>query len=150
MFRQRLDLVTLGVASPYPAALWITLRQSFLVKQESARIVFRVVILRDKDQIGSFAVLLDSAASAAPYEYTFDAFAGVSPLPETMLISAQAEVILLPAGTDLAQIDANTYKGDPDTAGTVLSNPVRINLGTPCPTQAAPAPPASTAGKESP
>jgi len=126
--RYRLDLVTLDVAPPYPETLWLTLRQSFAQKLESTPVVFRAVISRDNTPIALFNFLIDPDAPLTPYEYTFNAFEGLSSLPETMLISAQAEIIILPAGTDPAQIDVDTYEGTPEVTGAVLSNPVRINL----------------------
>jgi hypothetical protein len=45
-----------------------------------------------------------------------------------MLVYAQAELILLPPGTDPATVDAKSVTGTADTTGTSVGNPVRINF----------------------
>lgn len=133
--RQQLDLATLAVAPPYPTELWITMRLSLTSPLEDVRVIFRAAVFRDKQKIKSFAWLLDSNKPATPCEYTFDAFAGLDPLPKTLLISGQAVVILLPEDADPAEIDIEAYAGDPEHTGAVLSNPIRINRTTPGPPQ---------------
>ena len=88
----------------------------------------RVKIFRENDAIGAFEGVFGADATKKPVEFSLDALAGLAAAPATMLVHAQAEVILLPAGTDLATVDAKTAAGTSATTGTVLSNPIRVNF----------------------
>jgi hypothetical protein len=52
----------------------------------------------------------------------------MAPLPETTLVIAETDAVLLPPTTDLSTIDVATVQGTAQTQSVLLSNPIRINF----------------------
>jgi hypothetical protein len=128
-FRKKLVMTTADVTPPAPKEFWVTfiLQSSSAFKE--APVVVRGKILRDDSEIGAFATVLGADAMKTPFKQDVDALAGLAAAPNTMLVHAEAEVILLPEGTDPATVDPKTAPGTPDTTGSVLSTPMRVNFG---------------------
>jgi hypothetical protein len=126
--RHRLVMTTVDVTPPAPKELWVSFRLISSTAFKERPVAVRAKLFRDGAEIGTFDAVLGADATKQPVEKTVDVLAGLSAAPATMLVHAQAEVILLPAGTDPAAVDAKTASGAPDTTGAVLSNPVRINI----------------------
>lgn len=126
--RQRPTMATADIAPPAPKELWVTFTLKSLQPFAERPAAVRIKILRENDVIGSFDAVMGADATKKPAEYSLDVLAGLSAAPATMLVHAQAEVILLPAGTDIATTDPAKVTGTPTTTGTLLSNPVRINF----------------------
>ena len=128
-FRKKLVLTAVDVAPPAPKEFWVTfiLQSSSAFKE--APVVVRGKVFRDDSEVGAFATVLGADATTKPFKQDVDVVAGLSTAPNTMLVHAEAEVILLPEGTDPATVDPKTVTGTLDTTGSVLSNPMRINFG---------------------
>jgi len=126
--RGDLDLVTVTVKPPHPQELPLELtmksKQAFPVRP----LLVRLTIVRDKKPIDSQAVTVAGDAIKRPFAYTFDALKGVEQAPGSMLLHAEAEIIMLPAGADVEAIDPATVKADPEWTGAKVSNPVRVNF----------------------
>jgi len=128
-FRQKLVMTTVDVAPPAPKEFRVTLTLTSSSAFNEAPVAVRAKVFRDEAEVGYFAVALGADAMKRPFEHSVDVLAGLSSAPNTMLVHAEAEVILLPAGTDPATVDLKATKGTPDTTGSLLSNPMRINFG---------------------
>lgn len=129
--RNHLDLTTLTIGPPHPKEVYVSFRVEASKPFTEGPVALRAKILRDNHEIGSFATLLGADAASQPYEQAVNVLAGLEAVPDTLLVHAQAEVILLPAGTDPARVDVRTVSGTPDSTGSVLSNPVRVNFKRP-------------------
>jgi len=91
-------------------------------------VVVRTKVFRDNTKIDEFAVVLGEDARGKPFVQTLNVLSGLPAVPASFLVHAQADVILLPAGTDPKTVDPKAVSAAADTTGTVLSNPVRINF----------------------
>ncbi len=125
----RLLMTTVGIATPFPAQLQVTFRFECIRRLEPIPVAMRVKIFRDKEPIATFALFFDPAWTLKPYEQTFDVMTGLSSAPPTLLIHAEAELVMLPPGTDTAKLDPNTATGPPDMTGILIGGPMRINFG---------------------
>ncbi len=156
--KQRLNSATVNISDPKPAELWVKVAlsstDSFASRPVAVRgAVFREIAKGSKEEILTFLTILDAHTapqhrladgSGHPLEFRVDAIKGLADLPPTMLLSATAQVIMSPTGTDPATIDPATYTSAPEDTGNLLANAFRINYaGSPA---AAPALPAPTPG----
>ena len=146
--KQRLNSVTLNISDPKPAELWIKVAlsstDSFASRPVAVRgTVYREIVKGSKEEILSFQTILDAHTapqhrladgSGHPLEFRVDAIKGLSELPPTMLVSATAQVVMSPTGTDPATIEPATYTGPPEDTGNLIGNAFRINYaGGPTP-----------------
>lgn len=126
--RGNLDMVTANVAPPYPQKFDVALTVKSSKPFVERPLLVRLSVLRDGQAIESQTVTVSGDATKNPFSYTFDALKGLTSAPATMLLHAQAEIIMLPEGTDVASIDPATVSGTPETTGSRVSNPLRINF----------------------
>ena len=126
--RGGLDMVTANVTPPHPAKLDVALTLNSTRGFADRPLVVRVSVLRDGQPIESQTVAMAGDAQKNPFSYTFDAMKGLTAAPASMLLHAQAQIIMLPAGTDVAAIDPANVTGSPETTGSKVSNPLRINF----------------------
>ncbi len=153
--KQRLNSVTLTISDPKPAELWVKIglnsTDSFPSRPVAVRgKVFREIGKDSKEELLSFETILDghtapqhrlADGSGHPMEFRVDAIQGLAELPPTLLISATAQVIMSPTGTDPATIDPATYTNTPEDTGNLIGNAFRVNYaGGPVPAPALPAP----------
>ena len=131
--KQHISMETVKVSAPFPKELPMT----FSVVSDKAfpevPVVLHAKIFRDKEQVNAFSTLLlpdppTSQAPPKPFEFRLNILEGVSAPPDTMLITVQAEVILLKKGTPRESINPETVKSTDGATGTMLGNPVRINF----------------------
>ena len=126
--RGDLNMLTVNVAPPHPQKLDVELTLKSSKGFAEQPLVVRVSVLRDGQAIESQTLTVAGDTPKNPFSYTFDAMKGLTAAPASMLLYAQAEIIMLPAGTDVAAIDPATVTGTPDTTGSKVSNPLRINF----------------------
>ena len=126
--QNRLNMATITVTPPCPKQLWIGFEVTLVRPITEGAAVLRAKVYRDKNEVSSFTTLISPALSAQPDQHSVDVLAGLDATPDTMLVYAQAELILLPPGTDPATVDAKSVTGTADTTGTSVGNPVRINF----------------------
>ncbi|MCK5642982.1 MAG: hypothetical protein KAJ19_19400, partial [Gammaproteobacteria bacterium] len=69
----------------------------------------------------------------SPRVFRIDLLADLEELPTTMLVIAEAEALLMPAGTDAAKLDPRTAETDESNTATLFSNPIRVNFETEAP-----------------
>lgn len=139
--RKKLNFLTINAAGPRPAEVWIKVYlktvDKFDTRPSAVRgKVYREITKGNREEIGSFQTILDGFASKGyrkeggqyyPIEFRTEILKGLTALPETMLVFAEAEVYMSPTGTDPASIDAATYTTGPEDLGHLLSNPIRFN-----------------------
>lgn len=126
--RKELDMVTVTVKPPAPSQFSITFSLKATEDFAKTPVAFRAKILRDKDVIDSFEAFVGADARKKPFERTVDVLSGLAVIPDTMLIHAQTEAILLPPDTTPESVDLRTVTGDAESVGTIPSNPVRIDF----------------------
>jgi len=126
----RLVITTADVAPPAPKELWASFRLTSSMAFTERPVVVRTKVFRDNTKIDEFAVVLGANATSKPFAQSLDVLSGLPAAPASLLVHAQADVILMPAGTDPKTVDPKTVSAAADTTGAVLSNPVRINFAT--------------------
>jgi len=126
--RSFVNLTTITVAPPYPEALWVTFRVKSTANFPDAPVALRTRIHIDQEVVDTFSMVLGADATKTSKEQAIDVLAHVAAAPETMLVHARADAVLLPEGTDPASVDPDTVTAPPERTGTVMSNPVRINF----------------------
>ncbi len=145
-----LAMCTVDLKPPYPdtleATFTIRCKKQFKKRPVAARAtIYREFAEGDREEIGAFHTVL--GANSMRYrpeewlidpklQFRCDVLAGLNTVPETMLIYAEMEVLLMPEGTDENTLDpmAATVV-DPADKSVISSNPLRINFageqGTP-------------------
>ncbi len=136
--RGDITMVTATVSPPYPPELWVR----FQIKTRSgASAIKRLVavrgkMVRDEQPIAMLQTMLGGpddpkAGTDRPTEFKVDVLSGLAAPPNSMLVYAEADLLLLPKDTDPAGIDPATANVDPGDSATIRSNPVRINFAAP-------------------
>jgi len=125
--RQELNLTTITVTPPVPAELWLTFRVKCRFGFAKSPVLLRAKVMRDKQEIDSFSLILGPNAAEAEAEHLVNALKDLPAAPASSLIHVQAEFLLFPEDTDPATIDAATATVPEERIGHELSNPVRIN-----------------------
>lgn len=125
--RSVLDLTTITVSAPTPPDLWVKFKVKCNQDFPETPVVMRAKVLMEGKEVDSFArILADNVRDTE--EHTMDVMAKVTDPPESLLLYAQAELLLLPEGTDPASVDPATASAPGERRGSVISNPVRINF----------------------
>ncbi|HOT50072.1 MAG TPA: hypothetical protein P5318_13020 [Candidatus Hydrogenedentes bacterium] len=122
-------MASANVSPPRPAQFWVTFRLVGVRLIERVPVAVRVRILRDKQPIAEFATFFDPGWYNNPHEQRFDVLTGLDSAPSTLLVHAEADLIMLPPGTETATVDPATVTGEPDMTGVVIGSPMRINFG---------------------
>jgi hypothetical protein len=126
---KRLDMLTIDIADPVPAQLDIAYTVRATREFADRPVVLRAVVIREETAIHGFNAVLGVAAQENEVNEIVDVFAGLTEMPETMLIRVEAEAHLMPIGTDESTLDAATATSDENTEA-IKFNPIRINILT--------------------
>ena len=126
----RLVITTADILPPAPKELWASFKLTSSMAFTERPVVVRTKVFRDNTKIDEFAVVLGADATSKPFVQSLDVLSGLPAAPASLLVHAQADVILMPAGADPKTVDPKTVSAAADTTGAVLSNPVRINFAT--------------------
>jgi len=142
-YKRKLSMVTAEVVSPIPASLPITcsINSTMDFPENPVALkgrVFREITPGNREEIGSFSAVAGAKAMALPKRegqpdatWQFDALQGLSTPPESMLITAELTMLMTATGTQESTIDPNSTQVSAEFTTVEVSNPVRINLGTP-------------------
>jgi len=112
-------------------------------------VVVRGILERDGTPIASFTTVLGAYAMeqdpgtgiVRPREFKVDVLANLPEVPDSMLLNARADLLMLLPGTDESTIDPLTAIAEPGFATGKLSNPLRVTFAiAPTGTQVAPTP----------
>lgn len=135
--RSSVSLATVEVDPPHPARLPIAFQ--LRGTQAYPRVVLlRGFIYRDEEPIAPYEMLLGGGIPIYAYSepVLLDVLEGLDAPPESMLIVAKADVLLLPPDTDPAEVDFAGAEVHADDEGFIMSNPVRIHFLPPDPESA--------------
>ncbi len=145
-YRKDLALVNIQVSDPALRELWLsfvtTSSKSFRSRPVVAKLtVWREIGVgenaREREQIGATQFVLGALASQKKSPeghdvpqptYQVDALGGLDAQPDTMLISGELEILLLPEGTPESIVDPAAATAEPRDTAMKLSNPVRIDF----------------------
>ena len=128
--RYLVDFATITVHPPYPEQLWVMFDVSSTENFAETPIVLRTLVKMDNEEVDSFLTTLGSDARTRLVENSMDVMSKLDGMPDSVLIYAQAEALLLPEGTDLASIDPETVTVPRASTGAVISNPIKIKFVT--------------------
>jgi hypothetical protein len=138
-----LVLTTITVTGAPPAALPVTFTLRSRRDFPGRPVAVRARVLRETgkggekeellafgDVLGGDASLRKQAGGELPPQRvnTVDAIAGLAELPDTMLLVAEADLLLLAEGTPEHLVDYQTAEAPSGDRITILSNPVRIHF----------------------
>ena len=127
--RHDLGMLTIDIYPPYPTSLPVTLRvDKKLPINEDFLLILRGTLNKDEQPLHPFQLVMTRASDKRTLIAEVDVLAGVSSYPETTLVNAKVDAVLLPPNTDLATIDVATVQGTAQTQSILLSNPIRINF----------------------
>jgi hypothetical protein len=137
--RQTLSLCTIEVSGSATGALWLTFQVVPGRFFDGQPLAVRGAVLREQgmpaepaESIHEFQALFaqsgDQSSFPEPLVFRVNALEGLDTRPETMLLHATMEVLLLPKETDTATVDPATVSTDPNRTSNMLSNPIRINF----------------------
>jgi len=135
--------------------LWARIRIHPTKSFEGRVVVLRGVLERDNQPIASFQTLLGKYATeddpAHPKVFRVNVAEGLPTLPNSMLLFARAEVLLLPLGTPEEGVDLANVTVEQGDLSAKISNPLRVTLQLPPPSPLAiPAPAAEAAPAATP
>lgn len=139
--RKKLNLVTLTVNGARPAELWLNINLKTQLEFPERPVAARGRLIREleegvKETFFTFQTVFDANASTRmrrvegdfpPQHFRADLMQGLSDLPESMLVYAEMDVVMMPEGTDPATLDPATASNTPEDEGILLSNPMRVN-----------------------
>lgn len=141
--RGDLVLVTIDVNPPAPPELWVTVKLKSSRDFETRPVAVRGHIFREvessgeKTDLSTFELVLGKNARMLPQsgqgplmpcEYQVNVLDGLATTPQTMLVVAEAELLMLPEGTPENLVDPHSATADDGNIATVMSNPIRINF----------------------
>lgn len=130
-----LDMSTITVTEPAPSELFVSFQTKARGLSQDTPVVVRGKVMRDKEELDTFSFMMAGGAAGSRNEFKVNVLKGLAPPPQTMLLNATAEVLLLPKGTDPAGVDPATVQVPDSDTGSILSNPVRINFVNGAPAQ---------------
>ena len=126
--RGDLDLITVSVHPPHPRQLLMELTIESRRAFGDRPLLVHLTVFRDREPVDRQTVTVADNAITHPFSYELDMLEGLDETPATMLAHAEARIIMLPPGTDVAEIDPETVTGTTDTTGAKVSNPVRVTF----------------------
>lgn len=128
--RSVLDLTTITVKPPCPAELWVTFTVETQVDVSKAPLLLRVNIKQDQnpEPVAKFFRVLNDSSKRFSEPFALDLMKLISGTPDSVLLYAQAEVLLLDEGTDFSTFDPEKVAVPKEHRGTIQGNPIRINF----------------------
>ena len=129
--RYDLGMLTIDLYPPYPTSIPVRLWLEDKLRKQSVVVVLRGNILRDNEPIQPVQFLLSKNSGHEADITQADPLANLDTVPETMLVHAAVDAVLLPETTDLSTVDIATVQGTSETQSVLLSNPIRINFHPP-------------------
>lgn len=130
--RNDVSMATANLTAPFPEALWLTVRVKPNRSFPNPPAVVRLHIKRDDETLDTKAAVVGKMATgldkAAEMTWRINALQGLTEMPDTMLIVAETEMLLMPAGTTEEVIDPMNADVAPSRRTVKPSNPLRINF----------------------
>lgn len=133
--RDSLGMSNVTVTAPYPKTLQASITISSQKDFPNQPVAVRGKVLRKGMEIGTFSTILGEKARrkmkqgpevVPEFSFTVDIFAGLTTMPETMLLHAEAEVFLQDFGTDEDTLDPLTATANAENTAVIYSNPMHV------------------------
>lgn len=121
-------MITIDLYPPYPDSIPVKMWIKNELPKRDVVVVLRGSLKREDQPIQPIHYIVTKDTTDTTDLGTVDSLENVGPLPETMLVHATVEAVLLPATTDLNSIDVENVQGSADTQSVLISNPIRINF----------------------
>jgi hypothetical protein len=128
--RGKMNLVTVDISPPYPQSLMLTYRLSAQRNFPDTPVVLRGRILTDKtaEPLATFTEVLGEQATRVDRAVKVDLMAALTEIPDTLLVTADLDALLLAKGTPEESVDPATAETTPDRQSKILVNPIRVNF----------------------
>ena len=134
--RYRITLQTVSAPLSAPVPLAFDVQIGARENLSETPLVMRLALVREwadseterREVVIERNMLLPAEGLYQMTDAPFDVLAGLEALPESMLAYIQAELLLMPKGTDPAEVDPETAEVSEERQGVLRSNPVRINF----------------------
>lgn len=123
-----LGMLTIDLYPPYPESIPLRVWMDNQLPRKPVVVVLRGAVERDEQPIAPIAHVITEESEYKVDLMNTDALLGLDSPPDSTLVLATVDALLLPASTDLTAIDVSTIEGTPETRSVLLSNPVRINF----------------------
>ena len=136
-----ISLVRAEAYLPHPKQLWVEFTLSDTAGYRERPVVLRGNIVRQNDdgekvpleQIASILGLMEQledvdVAKNSQRVFKVDVLADLEAVPETMLVSAEVEALLMPEDTEVKTLDPLTAEAPEYDRAMLFSNPIRINF----------------------
>ncbi len=138
---KKLNMMTTTIDGVRPAELFLAIDMETQLEFPERPVAVRGRVVRDlengqEETIYTFQTILDENASIRkrrvegeypPLHFKTDALQGLAEIPETMLLHAELDIVIMPEGTDPKTLDPSTAEGASEDTAIILSNPMRIN-----------------------
>ncbi len=126
--RKDLAMVEVTVSRPFSEHLWLHLSiAKNTVGFRGNPVVVRGGVFIDEVKVKAFGYGFTNPPEPGHWEERLDVLAGLEDIPKTMLVHAEAELILLNKGDPIPE-DVQAVESGPDNTATIYSNPVRIDF----------------------
>ena len=125
----RMHLLTIDVAEPYPEKLFLNFAVNTSRRFPVNPGALRFKIKREDETLLSISALVGKEKIGIIHAEQVDVLAGLDAIPESLLLTIESEVALMPVGTPEDSIDPETATSTPDRTSTAMATPpVRINF----------------------
>lgn len=123
-----LGMITIDLYPPYPESIPLRIWLENKLRKLPVAVVLRGNIERDGTPIQALEYILTEDTGETTDIATADALAQLGAPPETVLVHATVDAVLLPPSTNVSIVNVQEVQGTPLTQSVLLSNPVRINF----------------------
>jgi hypothetical protein len=131
-FRNNITMATVDLSEPFPTSLVATVQVKPSRSFPDPPAVVRVRIKRDDEVLATHEAVVGRMATgsekAKELTWQVDVLAGLETMPETMLVVAETDLLLMPLGTVEETIDPATADVAATRKTMKPSNPLRINF----------------------
>lgn len=126
--RKDLAKVDVTVSRPFPEQLWL----NFAITKNTVGfrknpVLVRGAIYIDEVELKTFSYVFTNPPESGSWQERIDVLDGLEDIPKTMLVHAQADLILLKKGDPIPE-DLQAVESAIDNTATIYSNPVRIDF----------------------
>lgn len=127
--KQQLDFCKIAVTPPYPEELWLqfTVYSAEPFPDNPVALRARVLLGDTKDEVDRFAMVLGGGGIRDAI-YELDLMKVWDEPPESAILVALAEGVVMPKGTDPESVDPLTAKASKADTAQITSNPVRVTF----------------------
>lgn len=132
--RENVSLATVNLSEPFPEELWVTVQVRAYRNFSEAPAALRIHVKRDDTTLATYGTVIGRLATGSEKRkemtWRVNVLEGLEEMPDTTLIVAETELLLMPLGTVEETVDPMTADTDPIRKTKKPSNPLRLNFET--------------------